>query len=154
VAVEDRLPSAVATVRAFAERSGAARVVLLLDEGEARPPTLVELSEAGLEVMADGAPATVPEGGTPAALPDIRRAPPSALGVDLDRGELEAPLGTVSHLAEVVLALARTAGGRSVAKVDFPTRDPELPLTIAAREGEPVVLAIADRQFLLPDGIA
>jgi hypothetical protein len=58
------------------------------------------------------------------------------------------------HLAEVVLALARAAGGRSVATVDFPTRDPELPLTIAAREGEPIVLAIGDRQFLLPEGIA
>jgi hypothetical protein len=57
------------------------------------------------------------------------------------------------HLAEVVLALARAAGGRSVATVDFSTRDPELPLTIAAREGEPVVLAIADLQFLLPEGV-
>jgi hypothetical protein len=151
--VEDRLPGAVATVRAFAERSRAARVVLLLDEGEARQPTLIELSEAGLEVMADGAPASAPEGGAPAPLPDIRPAPPSALGVDLEQGELEAPLGTVAHLAEVVLALARTGGGRSVATVEFPTRDPELPLTIAARDGEPVVLAIADRQFQLPEGI-
>ena len=57
------------------------------------------------------------------------------------------------HLAEVVLALARTGGGRSVATVDFSTRDPELPLTIAAREGEPVVLAIGDRQFRLPEGV-
>jgi hypothetical protein len=40
-----------------------------------------------------------------------------------------------------------------VATVDFPTRDPELPLTIAAREGEPIVLAIGDRQFLLPEGV-
>jgi hypothetical protein len=100
-----------------------------------------------------GAPVEAPEGGTPAALPEVRVAPSSALGVDLERGELEAPLGTVAHLAEVVLALARTAGGRSVATAEFPTRDPELPLTIAARDGEPVVLSVADRQFRLPDGI-
>jgi len=43
---------AVATVRAFAERSGAERVVLLLDEGPGAP-TLIELTSAGLEVVAE-----------------------------------------------------------------------------------------------------
>jgi hypothetical protein len=144
---------AVATVRAFAERSGAERVVLLLDEGPAGT-ALIELTAAGLEVIAGDDPAPVPANAPPAALPEIRPAPPSALGVDLEAGELEAPIGTVVHLAEVVLALARAAGGRSVATVDFSTRDPELPLTIAAREGEPVVLEIGGRQFLLPEGAA
>jgi hypothetical protein len=144
---------AVATVRAFAERSGAERVVLLLDEGPGAP-TLIELTGAGLEVIADGRPVPEPAGAPPAPLPEIRRPPASALAVDGELGELEAPIGTVVHLAEVVLALARAGGGRSVATVDFPTRDPELPLTIAAREGEPVVLAIGDRQFLLPEGSA
>jgi hypothetical protein len=147
------LERAVATVRAFIQRSGAARVVLVLDEGETAPPSLVELSTDGLEVMANGAPVRAPKGGAPAALPDIRPAPPSAVGIDLERGQIEAPLGTVAHLAEVVLALARTGGGRSVATAEFRTRDPDVPLTIAAREGEPVVLSVADRQFLLPDGI-
>jgi hypothetical protein len=144
---------AVATVRAFAERSGAERVVLLLDEGAADAPSLIELTEAGLEVIVRGAPAPEPPPAAPAELPQIRRPPASALGVDLEHGELEAPIGTVVHLAEVVLALARTGGGRSVATAEFPTRDPELPLTIAARDGEPVVLSVADREFLLPNGI-
>jgi hypothetical protein len=143
---------AVATVRAFAERSGAERVVLLLDEGPGAA-TLIELTAAGLEIVADGQPAPEPAPAPPAPLPEIRRPPASALALDLEQGELEAPIGTVVHLAEVVLALARSAGGRSVATVDFATRDPELPLTIAAREGEPVVLAIGDRQFLLPEGV-
>lgn len=104
-------------------------------------------------MTANGAPVQAPEGGAPAALPDIRPAPPSAVGIDVEHGKLEAPLGTVAHLAEVVLALARTGGGRSVATAEFPTRDPDLSLTIAARDGEPVVLSVADRQFLLPDGI-
>ena len=143
---------AAATVRAFAERSGAERVVLLLDEGPGAP-TLIELTAGGLEVVADGQPAPEPAPAPPAPLPEIRRPPPSALSLDLEQGELEAPIGTVVHLAEVVLALARAAGGRSVATVDFPTRDPELPLTIAARDGEPIVLAIGDRQFLLPEGV-
>jgi hypothetical protein len=144
---------AVATVRAFAERSGAERVVLLLDEGPATP-TLIELTAAGLEIVAEGQPAPEPPPAPSAPLPEIRRAPASALSIDPEHGELEAPIGTVVHLAEVVLALARAAGGRSVATVDFSTRDPELPLTIAAREGEPIVLAIGDRQFLLPEGAA
>lgn len=143
---------AVATVRAFAERSGAERVVLLLDEGPG-PPTLIEFTAAGLEIVAGGHPAPEPGQAPPAPLPEIRRPPASALSLDLERGELEAPIGSVVHLAEVVMALARAAGGRSVATVDFSTRDPELPLTIAAREGEPVVLAIADLQFLLPEGV-
>ena len=50
-----------------------------------------------------------------------------------------------------MLGLARAFGGRSVATVDFATRDPELPVTIAAREGERLVLAAGDRRFVLPD---
>jgi hypothetical protein len=50
-----------------------------------------------------------------------------------------------------VLGLAAAFGGRSVATADFATRDPELPITIAAREGEPLVLAAGDRRFVLPD---
>ena len=116
-------------------------------------PTLIELTAAGLEIVAQGQPAPEPGAAQPAPLPEIRRPPASALAVDTEQGELEAPIGVVVHLAEVVLALARAAGGRSVATVDFATRDPELPLTIAAREGEPIVLAIGDRQFLLPEGV-
>ena len=50
-----------------------------------------------------------------------------------------------------MLALARAFGGRTVASADFATRDPAVPLTIAAREGEPVLLALAGRHFELPD---
>jgi hypothetical protein len=57
----------------------------------------------------------------------------------------------VAHLARAVLALAALFGGRSVATADFATRNPELPITIAAREGEPLVLAAGDRRFVLPD---
>ena len=63
---------------------------------------------------------------------------------------LEAPLGVVANLAQGVLALAATFGGRSVASVDFPTRDGEHPLTIAAREGDPVIVAAGEHRFELP----
>ncbi len=76
--------------------------------------------------------------------------PASALSADPESGELAAPLGSVQLLADSVLALARALGGRSVATATFATRDPELPLTLAARVGEPVVLDIAGRHFTLP----
>jgi hypothetical protein len=87
----------------------------------------------------------------PRTLPELRPPPPTALTIDPDTGELEAPLGAVTNLARGVRGLAAAFGGRSVATADFATRDPELPITIAAREGEPLVLAAGDRRFVLPD---
>ena len=72
------------------------------------------------------------------------------MAADPETGELAAPLGSVQLLADSVLALARAFGGRSVATATFATRDPALPLTVAGREGEPVVLDIGGRHFALP----
>jgi hypothetical protein len=145
---------AAATIRVFAERTGAERVVVLLDEGEERPATMLEwLGGDAVEVTdADGAHALVPDGEAPLPLPDLRRIPASTVELDADVGEVSAPLGAVVHLATGVLELARAFGGRTVATADFPTAEPDLPLTIAAREGEPLVLGMGDRQFSLPDG--
>ena len=67
--------------------------------------------------------------------------------LDVVQEEIIAPMGVVAAMADGVLGLARALGGRSVASVDFPTRDPSLPFTVAAREGEGVVLATGDVQF-------
>ena len=152
---EDVHAEAVATVRAFAAASGAQRVVLLLDLGEDHPASMLDLSADGtLELTREGETTTIdsaaPAGAPPRALPDITAVPASAITLDPDAGELAAPLGVVAHLGDAVLALARAFGGRSVATADFATRDPDVPLTIAAREGEPLVLAAGDRRFLLP----
>ena len=48
-----------------------------------------------------------------------------------------------------MLALAKAFGGLTVATAEFATRDPELPITFAAREGERVVLGAGDAQFEL-----
>ena len=74
----------------------------------------------------------------------------TAVTADPDTGELTAPIGVVQALADSVLALAHALGGRSVATATYRTRDPATPLTVAAREGEPVVLDIAGRHFTLP----
>ena len=109
---------------------------------------VVELTDSGQAVTI---PADTPVPAAPRPLPDLRPSPPTALAIDPETGELEAPLGAVANLGRAVLGLARAFGGRSVATADFATRDPELPITIAAREGEPLVLAAGDHRFVLPD---
>jgi hypothetical protein len=151
-----RHAEAVATVRAFAAQAGALRVVLLVDSGDAGAATMLDCGADGaLELSEQDASWSVPAGtpvtAPPRPLPELRPPPPTALTIDPDTGELEAPLGVVANLARGVLGLAAAFGGRSVATADFATRDPELPITIAAREGEPLVLAAGDRRFVLPD---
>lgn len=140
----------LATVQEFAARAGAERVVALLD---AEPPVLVERLEDGTLQVTErdttGA-AVPPEGVAALPLPELRPVPASALTADPETGELAAPLGVVQRLVDSVVALARALGGRSVATATFATRDPETPLTVAARAGEPVVLDIAGRHFTFP----
>jgi hypothetical protein len=145
-----QLPAVLATVQDFAARAGAERVAVLLDSA---PPLLVERLEDTTLQVTEGeltrvaAPAP---GAVALALPELRAVPASALSADPDSGELSAPIGSIRLLADSVLALACALGGRSVATATFATRDPDTPLTVAAREGEPVVLDIAGRHFTLP----
>jgi hypothetical protein len=153
-----RHAEAVATVRAFAERSGALRVVLLVDAGAGGEATMLDCAPDGTLELTDAGrvveiPPTADTDAAPRALPEIRPAPRTTLAVAPETGELEAPLGAVANLCRAVLGLARAFGGRSVATAEFATRDPELPFTIAAREGEPLVLAAGDRRFVMPEGV-
>jgi hypothetical protein len=148
-----RFAVALATLEQFAARTGAGRVVALLDQGDAAPPVLVErLEDGALQVTEDADPvAAAPDPAVaPLQLGELREVPASAISADPETGELAAPIGSVQLLADQVLALARAFGGRSVATATYATRDPELPLTVAAREGDPIVLDIGGRQFALP----
>ena len=144
---------AIATVRTFLEASRAARVVVVLEAPggtsvmlEAEPGAPLELTtEAGTFEVAPGAV----DGVAPLPVEAPLAPPASALGVDLVAGEIHAPIGVVPSLADEVLALARAFGGRTVASAEFATRDPDVPLTLAARDGEGVVAAAGDEQFRL-----
>jgi hypothetical protein len=153
-----RHAEAVATVRAFAERSGAERVVLLVDPGDGSTATMLECGPTGDLELTDGdatwqVPPAVHAGAAPRTLPQLRPPPPTALVIDPDTGQLEAPLGAIANLARAVLGLAAAFGGKSVATAEFATRDPATPITIAAREGEPLLLAAGDKRFVLPEGV-
>ena len=150
MSARSQLAVALATVQDFADRAGAERVVVLLDAGEGVPPLMLErLEDGGLRVTeGEATRAAAPDGGVaPLQLHGLRAVPAAALSADPETGELAAPLGSVQLLVDSVMALARVLGGRSVATATFPTRDPELPLTVAARDGEPVVIDIAGRHF-------
>jgi hypothetical protein len=148
---------ALASVRELAVRSGAQRVVLLVDEGEQAETTMIEWVEGGTFELTEAgvtepvAPAAIAQV-APAVLPDVSPVPPSAFEVDADTGELAAPLGVIAALAQAILALAAAFGGRSVAIAEFASRDPERPFALAGRVGEPVVAQIGDDTFAFPEG--
>jgi hypothetical protein len=144
--MDDQILTAAATASAFRRRTQALRVVLLLDLGRA---VMVDCDASGTEVTDGDAITTVTTDAQPKPLPDIRPTPASAISIDTATGELAAPIGTIDHLAQAVTALAQAFGGRTVATAEFATSDPELPITLAAREGEPVVLQAGDAHYQL-----
>lgn len=145
------VPVLIATVRDFATRAEAVSVTLLVDRGAERPATMLEWEDGALELVEDGVPVLVgDEEGAPLPLGDLRPPPASAVHVHAEAGELHAPIGAIGHLAEALLDLATALGGRSVATATWATADPELPLMLAARPGEPIVVALGDDQFELP----
>ena len=135
---------AAATARAFQARSGATRVVLLLDRDPT--PVMIECENQILVTENDDTTVVTPTA-PPKPLHRLTPVPASAISLDPDTGELAAPLGTIDHLARATLDLAKAFGGLTVATAEFATNDPDLPITFAAREGEPVVLGAGDAQF-------
>jgi hypothetical protein len=144
---------AMATVRWFGEQAGASRMAVLVDGGDGTVGAMLEwergsslAASAGDEtfVVPDEALAAAPR----LAVAAPRAVPATAIDVDAAAGQVAAPLGAVAGLADALLELAGALGGRSVATAEFETTSE--PLTIAARVGEPVVLAVGDAQFELP----
>jgi hypothetical protein len=146
---------AVATVRDYQQRTGALRVVVLIDRGDDQEPLMVDCDDEQAVEITDGdrivtIPADAdPPGARPKTLPDIRATPASAIEMDLTTGDLQAPLGAIEHLAQTLQALARAFGRRSVATAELATRDPATTITLAARDKEPAVLAAGDYEYTL-----
>ena len=140
---------AAGAARAFAERAGALRVVLIVDGPE---PLMVDCDQVGeIELTAGDELSTIPAGeplGLPPGTPDVRAVPATAISIDEATGELAAPLGAIEQFVTALQALARSLGGRSVATAEFATQTE--PITLAARAGEPAVLAVGDREYRLP----
>lgn len=151
----ERIAQVVATLRAFVAAAGALEATLLLDQGEQAPPLAVECPAVGPVLLGEGEQVVQLDAdrlaAAPLPLPELRALPP--FEVDALRAEIAAPLGGVEHHARAVRELAQAFPGRSVLAVRFATTDPETPLAIAARAGDPLVLALGDdEQFEMPLG--
>ena len=129
-----------ATLRAFVAAAGAAGAMLVLDLGPEAPPLLVDVA-AGEVASGEPAPGPIPHV-HPLAPPDV----------DAERAELTAPMGAIAMAARAVRELAGGYPGRSVLTVQWATTDADVPLTIAARRGEALVIALGAQPFALPEG--
>jgi hypothetical protein len=143
----------LATVRDFAERSGATRVVVVLDRGPDRlAPTIEAEPGEPVAVEAGGERLLVPptdlSGVAPLPLDLPHAIPASALDVDPGAGRIEAPIGAVDALVRALLDLAAALGGRTVVHAEFATRS-GAELSLAARTGEPLVVTVGEEQFEL-----
>ena len=138
------------TLRAFTTAASALTALLMLDQGAETPPLLIECPALGPAELSEGEEAVVQLdpallAAAPLALPDVRALPP--FDVDALRAEIVAPLGGIEHLARAVRELADAFPGRSVLSVAFATNDPETPLHLSARAGDPMVLSLGEEQF-------
>ena len=83
-------------------------------------------------------------------LPRMRALPP--FEVDADTGAVAGVLGGFELLARAVRELAALLPGESVVAAEFETTDPDCPLGLAGRAGEPVVVLLGEHEFELePD---
>jgi len=145
----------VATLREFLERTGALGATAVLDRGadaealvvECRPEGWVVTDPAGEEVGLSDAEL----GAAPLDLPgDLRPLP--GLSVDTVSAELSAPIGVVDAMGTAARDLAARLPGRSAVTVEWATDQPDLPLVVAARPGDPLVLALGEELFEMPAG--
>ena len=143
----------VVALREFLHRANAVQVQAVVDRG-AEPPALVSCGRLEpIEVVRGEEVVHLPHGveldhAPPEDLASVPPLPP--FEVDDDEGTITGPLGGVEAVARAVQALATHLPGRSVAVAFYPTTSPELPLGIAARVGEPVVVSIGEQQFTMP----
>lgn len=152
VATVGPLDVTVATLREFIHRSGALRVVAIVDLAPGEGPAVVDCARlAPTEVTAGGRMVHLPHAieldAEVPPLPEVRQLPP--FQIDQAQGEIAGIVGGVEHLGGAVVGLAELLGARNVAMAQFETDDPEVPLTITARAGgtDPVVVAIGEDDY-------
>lgn len=117
---------------------------------DADPPAVVECARFGAVVVhvEDAEEVLAHDAGTDIDLPKMplmRRLPP--LEVDIDTGDVTGVLGGLEMLGRAVRELAALLPGSSVVAAEFETADPDHPLGLAGRAGEPVVVLLGDQEF-------
>ncbi|MBI5104820.1 MAG: hypothetical protein HZB46_07525 [Solirubrobacterales bacterium] len=159
VATAGPLDPVIVTLRDVLHRSGALRVAAVVDLGAAgaSDPDAAAVVDVGrllpVEVQVGDRKVHLPHAleldARPLGHVDVRQLPP--FEVDPSSGEVVGTIGGLQHLGEAARELVALLGGRSVALLQVPTTTPDLPLTLTARIGEPVLVAIGEEEFELPE---
>jgi hypothetical protein len=77
----------------------------------------------------------------------MRRLPP--FDVDAQTGKVAGVLGGIEMLGRAVRDVAGLLPGETVVAAQFQTSDPDVPLGLAGRPGEPVAVLIGEHEFEL-----
>lgn len=145
----DPLDSAVVALRSFVHLSGALRAQAYLP-GE--PPALVSCTRLGpIEVLVgERSVELAHDVELDAAEPDLgelRPLPP--FEVSAERGEVTGMIGGLNLLADSVRRVAAALGEDVAVIAEVETTTPGLPLAVAARGEEPVLVTLGDDEFEL-----
>jgi hypothetical protein len=140
------LDCVVVALRDFLHRSGALRAVAAVDDAVVDCPRF-----APVEVERDGRIVALPHGleldAKPPVLPAFDQPPP--FEVDPEHGQVSAPLGNLEALGGAVRALAGALSPHAVVVASFATTTPDVLLSVSARDGEPVIVALGEEIFEL-----
>jgi hypothetical protein len=147
------LDAVVVTLREFLHTANAVQVQAVVDRGEDTPALVSVGRLEPIEVVRGDEVVHLPHGvelepPVPEGLPSIPALPP--LEVDAEHGTITGPLGGVEAIARAVQELVTQLPERSIAVAFYPTTEPELPLGVAARAGESVVVSIGEQQYNMP----
>jgi len=124
-------------------------VSIALDGGH---PAIVECARLQAVVLHDddGHHQLPHDAASDVALPEL---PPmhftGRFEVDAEGGVVAGLLGGLELLGRAVRGVAELLPGRSVVAADYETTDPETPLGLAGRAGEPLVVLIGDAEYAL-----
>jgi hypothetical protein len=153
-----QLDGVIALLREFLHLTGAARALALVEHTPGEPPALVDCPRlAPIEVTRVEEVVALPHAieldVLPPVLPtDLRQLPNVEVRFD-ESGEIQltGTIGGLEHMARGAQGLAAQLGPRDVAIALYDTTTPDLQLTISARTGEPVVVAVGDVELELPE---
>jgi len=149
VASAGALDNVVIALREFIHRSGALRVVAVTPDSMVDCPRL-----APIEVTTQGSTVALPhaielEVDDPIAVPSVVQPPP--FEVEPAAMEVRSPIGVLQAMGDAVRALANAIGPTVVVMATFPTLPPEHALSVTARGAEPLVYALGEELFELPE---
>ena len=146
----DPVTTACAALRSFVHVSGALRAQALVP-GD--PPAVVSCVRLGpLEVEIGDHSVQLPHDveldAVPPDLGALRPLPP--FEVSAERAEVTGMIGGLDLVAEAVLAVAGAIGAGAAVVVELESTNPDVPLVVSGRAGEPVLVTLEDETFELP----